>query len=208
MMRACLMLALAFAIVGGCANKPRVVEDPLGSTPEDFSLDLTVLTGPGTDEYPQAHLRQSRFVMMPDGTLHFGVDEDRTRGADWLPDVVRTLTRQQVAEVWSLSRQLGLTDAARGDDRVNFNLITAQPEQVVYLAAFTGDDEAWAFVRRSPAKAPDAALTSLTRRLAQLSWASDVEQEALAIMPMRYNFGPDPYERFRQPAATQPGATP
>lgn len=199
---------LAIVLPAGCAANPRVVEDPLGSTPEDFSLDLTVLTGDDVDDFPQAHLRQSRFVLMPDGTLHFGVDEDRTLGANWLPDVVRTLNRQQVAEVWSLARQLGLTDAARGDQRVNFDLVKAASDQIVYLAAFTGDDEAWAFIRESTPVQPDAALVSLTRLLAQMSWATDIEDEAVAIMPMRYNFGPDPYERYRGGATTLPGNAP
>lgn len=207
MIRAVAIIA-AMMFFGGCAAKPRVVEDPLGSTPEDFSLDLTVLTGDDVDDYPQAHLRQSRFVLMPDGTLHFGVDVDRTLGANWLPDVVRTLNRQQVAEVWSLARHLGLTDAARGDERVNFNLVKVQPDQIVYLAAFTGDDEAWAFIRKSTPVQPDAALMSLTRLLAQLSWATDIEEEAVAIMPMRYNFGPDPYARYRGGPTTLPGVSP
>jgi hypothetical protein len=207
-MHRALVTIAAAALLVGCAAKPQAGDDPLGSTPEDFSLDVTVLTGPGAENHPQAHLRQSRFVLMPDGTLHFGVDADRTRGANWLPDVVRTLDRRQVQEVWSSARQLGLTDPARGDQRVNFDLVKAQPEQVVYLAAFTGDDEAWSFIRTGTAAHPDPALTSLTRLLARLSWASDVEAQAVAVMPTRYNFGPDPYVRYKSGAATQPGAAP
>jgi hypothetical protein len=208
MMHRGLVTMAAAVVLVGCAATPLVSEDPLGFTPEDFSLDVTVLTGSGAEIYPQAHLRQSRFVLMPNGSLHFGVDADRTRGSNWLPDVVRTLDRRQVQEVWSLARQLGLTDPGRGDGRVNFDLVKAPPEHVVYLAAFTGDDEAWSFIRSGTAAHPDPALTSLTRLLARLSWASDVEAQAAAVMPTRYNFGPDPYARYRSSAASQPGAAP
>ena len=135
------------------------------------------------------------------GTLRYGIDEERTLGANWRPDVVRRLDRLQVQEVWALARQLGLTDPAKGDEPINFALVKAEPNQVVYLAAFTGNDDSWEFVRRSTFPAgPDPSMTTLARRLAQLAWASDVQDSIAAMMPIRYNFGPDPYARYRSPA--------
>jgi hypothetical protein len=193
-------LALCALVLTACSVHPPMDVDPLGAAPENFTLDMTILTGPGADSHAEAHLKQSRMVLLPDGTLRYGVDAERTLGANWLPNVARRLSRQQVAEVWALARQLGLTDPARGDEPTNFALITAKPDEIVYLLELTGGDDAWQFVRTSFAPSqPDPAMTALARRLAQLAWASDFDESKVVVMPKRYNFGPDPYSRYRSP---------
>jgi hypothetical protein len=199
MLRA-VMSALGILGLTACALHPPVDVNPQGPAPDNFTLDMAILTGLGAETRTEAHLKQSRFILFPDGTLRYGIDAERTYGANWRPDVARRLSRQQVQEVWALARHLGLTDPAKGDEPTNFALVRAEPNQVVYLAAFTGGEDSWEFVRRSQAGEPsDPPLTALARRLAQLAWASDVDETAAAIMPIRYNFGPDPYARYRQP---------
>lgn len=199
MHRGVLVLLGACFALGACAAQRTAAVDPIGDVPDDFSIDLTVLVQP-TDEdaltVRAAHLKQSRIVLLPDGSLHYGADPDR--GADWLPGLTRRLSRQQIAHVWALLRQLGLTDVEQADPMVNFNLIEVRPGDVAYLAALTAESERWAFLRVSPISGePDAAMVMLVRTLAQLAWATDIEQVDDDTPARRYDFGPDPYVRYR-----------
>jgi hypothetical protein len=201
-----LLLMLLTALFAGCAKKQRVSSDPLGVAPADFAIELTILTGPQTFASNEAHLRQSRYVMFADGSLYHGDDVERMKGGDWLPPLTRVLTRRQVAEIWSLAQQLGLTNPANPTAEINFRLVQPAPDGVTYLAALTGWDERWTFERPSSFDQPDPAMTQLARALARLAWASDQPAANAMIMPKRYDFGPDPYARYRQeggaPAAT------
>lgn len=196
----CLLIMFSLAM-GGCAATPEFSPDPLGVTPMDFAIDLTVLSGEDMKGHPEAHLRQSRMVLFSDGSLHFGTDNER--GADWMPRLTRRLTREQVAEIWSLSQQLGFADPENGSVPTNFNLVQPEASEVVYLMAFTGGDTRWEFVRRSDLSEDgsqvDPASLALVRKLAELAWASDLPFDDLTVMPNRYDFGPDPYARYRDP---------
>ena len=196
------MLALA----AGCAQKQRVSADPLGTAPTDFAIELTILTGPQTFASNEVQLRQSRYVMFADGSLYQGDDVERLKGADWLPPLTRMLTRRQVAEIWALAQQLGMTNPDNPTAEANFKLIQAEPDGVTYLTAITGWGERWTFVRPSSFDSPDPAMTQLARALAKLAWASDQGASNAMIMPKRYDFGPDPYARYRQPGGA-PAAT-
>lgn len=190
----------------GCAQKQRVSADPLGVAPTDFAIELTILTGPETFASNEVQLRQSRYVMFADGSLYQGDDVERLRGADWLPPLTRVLTRRQVAEIWSLAQQLGLTNPDNPTVEANFKLVQTAPDGVMYLTAITGWGERWTFVRPSSFDSPDPAMTHLARALAKLAWSSDQPASAAMIMPKRYDFGPDPYARYRQPGGAT-GAT-
>jgi hypothetical protein len=190
------------ALVGfgfGCSQLQRSSADPLGAAPTDFALELTILTGPLVTTSDQAHLRQSRYVLFADGSLYQGDDVDRSHRADWLPPLTRFLSRRQVAEVWSLAQQLGFTSPKSSPSAVNFKLAVPPADGVTYLATFTGWGERWSLVRSGAAGEADPAMAQLTRELARLAWSSDVLPAAAAVMPVRYDFGPDPYARFRQP---------
>jgi hypothetical protein len=210
LMRWIALLSLTFlAALVGCAQKQRVSADPLGAAPTDFAIELTILTGPQTFTMNEAHLRQSRYVMFADGSLYHGDDVDRLKGADWLPPLTRVLSRRQVAEVWSLAQQLGLTNPANPTGEVNFKLVQPTPDGVMYLTALTGWGERWTFTRPSSYDQPDPAMTQMARMLAQLAWASDQPPSSAMVMPKRYDFGPDPYARFRRPGgATAADAAP
>lgn len=206
-MRWIALLALSILLIGGCAHKKPVSADPLGAAPTDFSIELTVLTGPSSPPSSDAHLRQSRYVLFADGSLHQGDDLERVHGADWLPPLTRILTRRQMAEIWSLCQQLGFVlDPAVTSGAINFKLVQPSPDGVTYLAGFSGWGERWTFDRPCSSERPDPAMVQLTRALARLAWATDLPPTSASIMPKRYDFGPDPYARYRT-AGGAPAAT-
>ncbi len=190
-------LALPALLTSGCSTPPQTSLDPLATAPEDFSIDLTILCGKDADDRPEAHLRPGRFVVFADGSLHYGWEKGR--GPNWLPGWTRTLNRRQVAELWSLAQQIGFTDRTWAIDPVNFSLIEPPRDGLVYLIGFSGAEERWAFIRpASGAAPPDPASVTLVRRLADLAWATDLPEERIRVVPLRYDMGPDPYARYRK----------
>jgi hypothetical protein len=139
-------------------------------------------------------------VLLADGSLHYGADPNR--GTDWLPPWSQRLSREQVAELWDLTRQLGFDDPAASDDIGNIDQVTCGPDEIVHIVALTGNEQRWLYVRQTPGnQEPDAATTALIRRMAALAWASDGQIAEAIMLPTRYDFGPDPYARYR----TKPG---
>ena len=185
-------------MLGGCSAAPEYAVDPLSGAPSDFTVDLTILRITDGKQTLPVHLRPSRFVLFPDGSLHFALDEDR--GVDWLPMQLRALNRAQVAGLWADVQQLGFADQDQSDPLTNWKFIEPQAGQVVYLLALTGQGERWGFHRTSDVDRPEnSAIGSLARHLAQLAWASDLPPQRSPIIPRRYDFGDDPYQRYRQP---------
>lgn len=191
--------AIAIVItLGGCTAAPDYAVDPLSGAPDDFTVDLTILRAEDAEPTVPVHLRPGRFVLFPDGSLHFGLDEDR--GIGWLPLPRRALSRAQVAELWSDIQQLGFTEFARTDPLTNWNDLEPPADQVVYLLALTGHGKRWGFQRTIDVDGPgDSAISALTRRLAHLAWASDLPPPQSPVIPRRYDFGDDPYQRYRRP---------
>ncbi len=184
--------------LGGCTAAPDYAVDPLSGAPADFTVDLTILSTVDGEPTVPVHLRPGRFVLFPDGSLHFGLDEDR--GVDWLPLPRRALSRAQVAGLWSDVQQLGFADQAQADPLTNWKFIEPQPRQVVYLLALTGHGKRWGFQRTVDVDGPvDSAIGALARRLAHLAWASDLPPTQSPVIPRRYDFGDDPYQRYREP---------
>lgn len=193
-----IMLLLALA---SCAQPRPVALDPLGEPPEDFTIDLTILSEPQRrQERPtESHLRPSRIVLFADGSLHYDVDDQQQTKPNHLPGLTRRLTRSQVAQVWALTRQLGFANPEIGEPPVNFNLIESRQGEVAYLLSMTGNDERWMFIRSAPlAEEQDPAMVELVRTLAHLSWGSDLPEREHTIGFRRYDFGPDPYARYRR----------
>lgn len=185
-------------MLGGCSAAPQYAVDPLSGAPADFTIDLTILRITDGEQTLPAHLRPSRFVLFPDGSLHFGLDDDR--GVDWLPMQLRALNRAQVAGLWADLQQLGFADQAQSDPLTNWKFIEPQPNRVTYLLALTGHGERWGFQRTLDVAGPaDSGIGSLARHMAHLAWASDLPPQRSPIIPRRYDFGDDPYQRYRQP---------
>ena len=147
-------------------------------------------------ERSEAHLRPGRYVVFPDGSLHCGWEEGR--GPNWLPGKVRTLDRRETAGLWSLVKQVGFVEEAEEGEAENLELIEPPRNGLAYLIALTGRGERWTVVRRSAgSERADAACAALVRHLAELAWVMDKEEEGW-VMPVRYEFGADPYARYRR----------
>ncbi len=190
-------LILVLPLLAGCTSPTQSSVDPLGAAPQDFGIDMTILVGDSVEPRPQAHLRPGRFVLFADGSLHYGPGDER--GAGWLPGRTRVLSRRQVAELWSLAQQVGFADPAAGADPVNLSLIQPPPDGLAYLISFVGRGDHWMHVRTSTIGNPDAACVRLARLLADLAWTTDLPEDQIAVIPRRYDLGPDPYIRYRQP---------
>jgi hypothetical protein len=204
-----LLLVLCAA---GCAAAPdasraAVSEDPLGDVPADFSVDLTVLAGPDTGATKGAaapvepagrdvHRRPGHYVVLCDGMLHWS--EGGAEPGRGLPPAQRLLDQQQMAGLWLLLDKHGYADPARGAEPVNPRIIEAQPGETVWLAIITGRGQRWAFLRRAgPDGEPDPSMSELVGHLARLAWADTLAEPALGV-PRRFDYGPDPYARYRR----------
>jgi hypothetical protein len=189
-------LAIAILILaGGCTTAPEPATDPLGAAPTDLTVDVVIHCGPDAAR-PEVQRRSGRLVLFPDGSLHYGA----AAFADTLPPKVRSVSRRDLAEVWSLIRHLGLADETEAIRPINIDLLPPASEGVTYVVTIRADGDRWVFVRESSeGETLDPASVQLIRRLAELAWASDIPPEQVTIMPRRYDLGPDPYERYRAP---------
>jgi hypothetical protein len=196
-----LFLLITLLALAAC-SQPATVTDPLSAAPEDLTIDVTILTGRRVKVEDEAHRRQGKMILLADGTLH----ADWGQGVTWKtrPGLTRTLRREQTAELWFLARQLGFADSSKGDAPVNLGLITPERNEILYLLVFSAGGDTWTFVRHTPAdQKTGPELTRMVRALAALAWESDSPVDRVRIEPQRYDFGPDPYARYRI-ATTQP----
>ncbi|MCH2151845.1 MAG: hypothetical protein MK089_00705 [Phycisphaerales bacterium] len=163
--------------------------------PDDFSVDVTILTEEDGDA---ADLRNARYVVFPDGTLHYAARAGA--GPNTLPPIVRRLDRRQMDGLWRRARQLGLADPDRGEAPSNFNKVWIPWEGHIYLMALTANDQYWNFTRRiQPDQELDPAMRAFIRDLAALAWAED-ERQDIKFDARRYDYGPDPYAVYRENA--------
>ena len=114
-----------------------------------------------------------------------------------MPPLRRILRRADMAALWTLIRQLGMDDATKATSAVNVRLVEPPPGEVLYLVVLTADGQRWAFRRQAPSRdQPDAAMASLVGRLRELAWADAAG--VVPVAPRRYEFGEDPYARYRR----------
>ena len=217
---AIVILAAIVPALAGCAASSRVDPADLTAVPDDFTLDVSVIRGRDVGEQHGAHLQPMRYVLLPDGTLRSGaVSTLPVADSDSLPGVTRVLTRQQMESLWILIREAGLADRTRREPPTNMALFVAPADRMMYLAQFQAVDVNWSAsgpapivptegadpaASTSPAlgdsiSSIDPTLTTLVKRLAALAWVSDEPASARRPAPIRYDFGPDPYARYRTP---------
>lgn len=193
-------LAVAAVLSGGCAGG-RLASGPAGAPP-DLTVDLVILRGQDLPDRAGAHARPARFLLRADGSLHFAA-ADREDGEplpDLLPPRVRTLDRGQVAELWSLLVELGFAGGAAEPPVVNENLVAVARDETTYVISIGAAGAYRSHVLRwSGEPAPSSGGVRLARRLAELAWVSDSPKPRFATMPRRFDFGPDPYARYRRP---------
>lgn len=194
---------LAFVLVpalSGCAAAPqRDAGDPLAGAPLDFTLTLGVLRGGGVDEASEPkQATASRWVLFPDGSLCYEQARGARAAMDTLPPLARVLNRAQVAEVWSRVRQLGLAGHDASDAAVNLKLVRAGDGEVVHVVDVRANGRRRTIVQRTAPQAAPPALAALADHLGELSWADQLGGQPRQLPPKRYDFGPDPYARYRR----------
>ncbi|MHC4947984.1 MAG: hypothetical protein ACYTG1_06955 [Planctomycetota bacterium] len=183
----------------GCAASPEPVAaeppppPPPATAPPDFALELTVTADPTGAAERRAHLRSGRFLLFADGSLHFAPTA-AAEGA--VPPRVRTLRSSQVDALWSRVTAL---DLVVGRPLEIADVVPPSTGRVAYRLDVAGDGRRWSRRRAGPLAEPDPGLADLARRLAALAWVSDTVPARAVLPPRRYDFGPDPYARFRRP---------
>jgi len=195
------VIALLGAVAAGCASAPEGAPgavDEIVRPPADFTLDVAILAGHRVPEHSEAHRRPGRYILLADGSLLH--DSGRSVTWDLRPGRTRHLYQQQVSDLWGIAKDLGFTTPSHADFTGNPALIAPERDEMIYIIAFTAAGERWTFVRGfREDEVPDPASVRLIRALADLAWTPDLTEER--FLPVRYDFGPDPYAGFRRRAA-------
>ena len=193
-------LAVAAVLSGGCAGA-RLASGPAGAPP-DLTVDLVILRGRDLPHRAAAHARPARFLLRADGSLHYAAADrkDRDPRPGLLPPRVRTLDRGQVKDLWSLLVELGFAGSAVEAPVVNENLVAVAKGETTYVVSVGAAGSYQSYVLRWSGE-PDLSSggVRLARRLAELAWVGDLPEPRFATMPPRFDFGPDPYARYRRP---------
>ncbi|MDA0214457.1 MAG: hypothetical protein O2875_03750 [Planctomycetota bacterium] len=185
------VVALTCIFLGCTDVRTMRVDSP--KTPEDFSVDVTILTGIAAKDLPQAHLRQGKFTVLADGSLC----SDYGDSLNFLtrPAPTRWLYRNQVDELWKLAADEGWLETSASSIDVWPGSLRPAKNEIVYIIFFHADGVDWWFVRRfQTSDIPDPKAVAFIRSLCALAWSSDRSPDR--NLPRRYDFGPNPYEGF------------
>ena len=211
-----LMTAIAMCLVG-CGSTPAPVAD---GVPEDGIIAAGVVVGPGLvreiQQHPEdwpVHLRPGRAIILADGSLRADVGQTLDLGDR--PGVSRHLRRAQLAELWRDLDGLGLGEPEAGNYEGNPKLLQPGRREVLQVLECRRDGRDWIVVHRFEVPAPasgdesdaeivakaeldeDPRLRAAIRRIAALAWAADLPPDGVPRYPERYDFGPDPWARYR-----------
>jgi hypothetical protein len=180
----------AALLLAGCSQPRMESSDPLAGVPDDFSVDLTLLSGTDGD---RAHQSTSRLVVLADGSLHF--DALAGRGPNTMPGWVRRLDREEMARLWDSAVRLGLTDTSKADPVADLRRARLPVDGgSVWLLAMTGNGDRWNYLRSYAEDVkPDAAIQSFVRDALSLAWAQDAASEHRTVEPMRWDYGGNPW---------------
>ena len=187
-----LVLSLVASTMSGCTDV-RTTHIDTATCPDDFSVDVTILTGSRAKDLPQAHARQGKLTLLADGSLHS--DSGDSLSFATRPAVTRWLYQRQVEGVWTLAGELGWLDPSTANIDLWPGSVRPTPDEIVYILFFHGDGTDWWYVRRfKTSEIPDPRAVQFVRSLCDLAWATDRGQDR--NLPHRYDFGPNPYEGF------------
>jgi hypothetical protein len=186
---------LVLALLAACSAPP--ARDEV-ATPGDFTSDVTVLAGKGAESRREPWMRQGKIILFSDGTV-LG-DLGPTVNARTRPGQARVLYQRQVRQMWDLARKLGFASPEQTDFEGNAELLEPADGELLYVLAFSGGGQRWTFVRRCPAtQGPDEATTQWVRAMAEAAFLRELPEGV--DLPVRYDFGPDPYAWFKKPGA-------
>lgn len=199
-------LVALLATLSGCASS--TFRPDAATVPPALSINATVLRGEAAPPVPKVEERNGRWMLLPDGSLRAEAPATVERvDHGKRPGVVRALRESEIAELWSLAARLGLADPKAGDPVGNPRMLTPGPAELIQVVEFHAAGESWAFVARGPAESGgDRVLGDFIRAMADRAWMADEPPELLPSAAIRYDFGPDPYERYR--TASPPPARP
>ena len=194
--RVLVLIVLALLLVG-CASTDQASNtsdtDPLANVPQDFQVDVQVFVGRKVDDQDRLERRAAHIVMLPDGALHAAQGDEVILGAR--PGLARILYRDQMADVWVLMRHLdfiGEGEPPTGPIR------PPGTNEIVYVIEYTMNNDRRRIQKRNPSdKTMDGASTMLIRSLGALAWLRDAPMTDSAVAPIRYDYGPDPWARYR-----------
>lgn len=190
---------LLASLVAACGGTPPALD--AARVPEGLSVNATVIRGERTPRVPRVDERSARWVLLPDGSLRASESDDPDHGER--PGRARTLRDREVAELWALAVRLGLADPGNGDPIGNPALLEAGPGELLQIVEFGTADRSsgprsWTFVHRGPAEAGgDRVLGTFIRALAERAWMADRPGDFDPPAVIRYDFGPDPHDRYR-----------
>ena len=169
--------------------------DPLLDVPDDFELEIKVLVGRKVTDQDVLERREVHIVLFPDGTLHAAAGIDVIPGAR--PGLARTLLRGQVADVWAL---LGRLDLREAGEPPTSPVRPPGLAEIVHVVEVTANGERLRSGTRFVGSSQDSVTTTLVRSIGGLAWLTDAPPSGNDIIPIRYDFGPDPWARYRSAA--------
>jgi len=187
------LAGLLLAMLAACTTPPAT--DTL-ATPGDFVSDVTVLAGKGAETRREPWMRQGKMILFSDGTVL--ADLGPTVNGRTRPGQARVLYQRQVRQMWDLATKLGFAAREQADFDGNPDTLEPADGELLYVLAFTGNGERWTFVRRFPAdKGPDEATSQWVKAMAEAAFLRELPEGT--NLPVRYDFGPDPYVWFKKP---------
>ena len=208
------MIGTLFGIViGGCSTVPR----DRGIPPEDGVIAAAVVVGSDLGHRIQrdpaswpVEVRPSRAVILADGSLR--ADVGPSLGVDDRPGVTRHLRRSQLVSLWKRLEDLGFAEVTSANFDRNPNLLVPGPDEVIQILEIRRNGRDWMIVDRftvaedadrgtngpdGTLAAEDPRMRAALRAIAALAWASDAPPDDTVRFPERYDFGPDPWARYR-----------
>ena len=193
------VVASLLSVASGCASSQQA-SAPTGVAPDaapaDFQIDLTVLSGDPDEGNRPADERTARYVLYPGGDLYHAASPDLT-AAD-MPGFVQTLDAATMQLVWEAAARPVFESREDRPPIGNVELVDKQNGQLTHIVSIVAGGERALFGLTRSVDAPaDPAIQRLTRTLAMLAFASDRPDESVLRIPRRYDFGPDPYARYR-----------
>jgi hypothetical protein len=198
--RCLLLVLLGWVAAGvGCASAPpsnsvliTALPDPLFDVPEDFELEILVMVGRKVPDRDVLQRRNVSLLLLPDGSLHAAVGEFVVPGTR--PGLARTLYQDQVADVWALLGRLDLRSVGTAPTQP---IRPPGAMEIVYVLEVTYENQRRRLVDRLVKDESNEAMVSLIRSMGGLAWLRDEAPPPNLIEPMRYDFGPDPWARYR-----------
>jgi len=159
-------------------------------------------------------VRPARAVILSDGSLR--ADVGPSLGVDDRPGVTRHLRRRQLLTLWQRLDELGFAEAGASNFDRNPNLLVPGPNEVIQILELRRNGRDWIVVDRfavsedaeegssgsdGTLSGQDPRMKAALRSIAALAWASDAPPDDTIRFPERYDFGPDPWDRYRTTTA-------